>query len=311
MMKLLSLVLAYLLIPLTFSFSDPDVIETYFPDANEGGGGWWETSWFGWIYPENDTSDWIYHEHHEWLRITDGDSSGSPDWIDVWEDAMKWSWYAEQYEYPDIMRLSDNRWYSYDIGSTNPREFYDYTDGIAKIDYTKDVPSYTPGYWNDGSTIQGNNKCYNYGMNCRTDNEAQPGATVGGSCCDWAPDAAVCDEIEPAILPPCDGSVVIGDENGPVPEGKARVVMLTDDGDDFHFVRQDSDGYWSHKEGVKPATNRDSNDEIIINPENSYFVWEGVFGPVSYHDFCGYYYVVNSSEQEGQSNVNITGPYCD
>ena len=41
------------------------------------------------------------------------------------------------------------------------------------------IPSYAPGFWNDGSTVQSDNNCYNYGNNKRTDTYAQPGRRSG------------------------------------------------------------------------------------------------------------------------------------
>lgn len=35
---------------------------------------------------------------------------------------------------------------------------------------------------------------------------------------------------------------------------------------DYHFYRQDSNGYWSHKPGRKKAINYDADKKLIINP---------------------------------------------
>ena len=61
----------------------------------------------------------------------------------------------------------------------------------------------------------------------------------------------------------------------PVPEGYYRVALfLLNRRDhhhlslnDFHFYRQDSNGFWSHKDGWRKVTNRDKKGKLITDPE--------------------------------------------
>jgi len=56
---------------------------------------------------------------------------------------------------------------------------------------------------------------------------------------------------------------------------------------DFHFYRQDNDGTWSHKDGWRKVTNKDSHGTIINNPELC-------AKRTSTNIFCGYYCVPNN-----------------
>lgn len=38
---------------------------------------------------------------------------------------------------------------------------------------------------------------------------------------------------------------------------------------DFHFMRKDSNGLWSHKSGESPATNKDNNGALIKDPKTA------------------------------------------
>jgi len=49
---------------------------------------------------------------------------------------------------------------------------------------------------------------------------------------------------------------------------------------DFHFVRQDSDGSWSHKQGAGPAKKTDDDDHDIKDPEKA---------KIDDYKICGYF----------------------
>jgi hypothetical protein len=55
------------------------------------------------------------------------------------------------------------------------------------------APLYEPNWWNDGGQKQGNNNCYNYAANYRTDTFAQPGQASGAMY-----SALTCASVRPA-----------------------------------------------------------------------------------------------------------------
>ena len=57
--------------------------------------------------------------------------------------------------------------------------------------------------------------------------------------------------------------------------GGYRIAFLvTTNFKDIHFLRQNKDGTWSHKQGPSAVTNRDSNGNIIYNPDDCTFKLE-------------------------------------
>jgi len=57
----------------------------------------------------------------------------------------------------------------------------------------------------------------------------------------------------------------------PLKEGEHKVLLtISSDNGDFHFLRQDRDGFWSHKMSwYSYPTNKDHNSERIVNPEKA------------------------------------------
>lgn len=51
-----------------------------------------------------------------------------------------------------------------------------------------------------------------------------------------------------------------------VPEGSYKVALVSYSGD-YHWYRQDSDGYWSHKPGTTAVRRTDNSGNLIIDPE--------------------------------------------
>lgn len=49
------------------------------------------------------------------------------------------------------------------------------------------------------------------------------------------------------------------------PAGTYKVALVLSSGD-FHWYRQDSDGYWSHKQGLTPVKRTDNSGELIKDP---------------------------------------------
>ena len=67
-----------------------------------------------------------------------------------------------------------------------------------------------------------------------------------------------------------------------VPEGSYKVALVSYSGD-YHWYRQDSDGYWSHKPGTTAVRRTDNSGDLIIDPETC------DRGP--YTNFLGFYAV--------------------
>ena len=128
---------------------------------------------------------------------------------------------------------------------------------------------YNPAFWNTPA-VQPRNNCYNYAMNHRTDTFAQPGRISGHpnsimQCANVAA-AANWDGCTAA----CSGS-------------NKNVALVIWPGNDYHWYRLHSNGFWGHKPGGTAARNTDNLGRVIgggLNPANC------ARGP--YTIFCGY-----------------------
>jgi hypothetical protein len=162
--------------------------------------------------------------------------------------------------------------------------YYRYGRSIPVVDPSSH-PVYHPSRWNDAGGIQHSTNCYAYACNDpynhpRLD-KPQPGA-LGGITVQQAEASAV-------------RFAVMGDDmarkakmlqhliplirlrNDPVPAhavnvpGYYLIALVTAPGVDYHWVRQDNDGTWSHKPGWEKATCFDSNGLQIYDPRQAAF----------------------------------------
>ncbi|MEN6331997.1 MAG: hypothetical protein ABFD57_08420 [Smithella sp.] len=154
------------------------------------------------------------------------------------------------------------------------------------------IPPYSPAFWNDGSTVQFNNNCYNYGNNKRTDTFAQPGRRSG----DY-PNPMACADVAAAAV---NDGVLRLPASGVCPNKEDKIALVVDPGTDYHWYRLGTDGMWSHKPGGTQATNLDASGNPISNPETA----DRCSGWLCYTDFCGYFCSCSSSSQ-GQGHENI------
>ena len=89
------------------------------------------------------------------------------------------------------------------------------------------------------------------------------------------------------------------------PAGMSKVAAVVDKGVDYHWYRQDRDGYWSHKDGSNKVKTYDSLKRPIFNPElaSRDYRWQG--SDLNYEDFCGFYCVPRSHPIVLGRGVNV------
>ena len=75
------------------------------------------------------------------------------------------------------------------------------------------------------------------------------------------------------------------------PMETSKIALIVDPKRDYHFVRQDSDGYWSHKPGAMEVTRLDASKRPIIRPDKALFIYKNHKEPLIYTEFCGYFCV--------------------
>ena len=93
-------------------------------DAVDLGGGWRWLDWFGYFSVGN--CPWIYHLEHEWLYPF-GESTTD---LVFWDNGMGDFWWTGATAYPFLYRFSDGAWLWYQVGSSNPRLFYNFNTSM-------------------------------------------------------------------------------------------------------------------------------------------------------------------------------------
>jgi len=54
---------------------------------------------------------------------------------------------------------------------------------------------------------------------------------------------------------------------GKCPKNSSKIALVVDEDEDYHFYRQDTNGFWSHKPGATEVTHLDATKRPIYNPE--------------------------------------------
>ena len=78
------------------------------------------------------------------------------------------------------------------------------------------------------------------------------------------------------------------------PAKTSKIALVVHPGEDYHFYRQDADGWWSHKDGSNKVKRYDAEGRLIWNPETA----ARDYRPeafLNYSDFCGFYCVPRRS----------------
>jgi len=140
------------------------------------------------------------------------------------------------------------------------------------------APPYEPGVWNN-EFVCGATNCYAYAANDPyghlTGGFQMPGLASGEKLVAATPGECIrCAES--------DGMIFIGDEPASC-DGHYLVALRLWQGVDFHWMRQDADGLWSHKTGNGPASRTDHAGQPIIDPRTAFLKY--------HHEFVGFFLV--------------------
>jgi hypothetical protein len=125
------------------------------------------------------------------------------------------------------------------------------------------VPIYDPSFWNDEQDIRVINNCYNYACNRALQGFSNPGR---GSGQEASLDSAA--DLNAGVVR--DG-LIPTDPDRPDCKGCQHQIMMFRmlNGFDFHFYQRNTDGLWSHKIGVLPASNLDGDGRRIVDPRTA------------------------------------------
>ena len=79
--------------------------------------------------------------------------------------------------------------------------------------------------------------------------------------------------------------IIVSSRDATCPANTYKIALVMDPNDDYHFLRQNEDGTWSHKPGKGFVTNKDFSDEIIADPEAADMKSDSY----NYNLFCNYF----------------------
>lgn len=202
---------------------------------------------------------------------------------------------------------------------------------LCPMNGADDAPFYEPntfqGGWN-GNAIYNNhqlcNNCYDYANNKQTDTYSQPGF---GSGLIFDESLYACGNERSLLANPLnslaaasirDGLVKVKNCNKKLLKGEGWYVALLTGKvggkkgveQDFHWVRQDATGCWSHKLGWDSASDTDSLGRKIADPKNAQFRYNVFYGIPNnpelavYKNFCGYFITNSAVKIKGRGNPN-------
>ncbi len=130
-------------------------------------------------------------------------------------------------------------------------------------------PVYEPDWWNLNATIKGNNNCYNYACNHRTDTFAQPGRATGNMYTSLAGCNVPAGQKSAKTGAISDALIDTPAANNACPAKGHLVALVIWPGRDFHWYRKGVNTMWSHKPGSTSVTNLDNSGNTIADPRTA------------------------------------------
>lgn len=162
-------------------------------------------------------------------------------------------------------------------------------------------PDYDPSRWNKRRSIRETHNCFSYAMNVNDpkqiekcdddvdDCEApfhQPGSAAGYNRFD-SKRAKTCPNMIARILGD-NPNLRMTTFEARCPVNMSKIALVVDPKEDYHFLRQDSNHFWSHKAGARPVKNIDAKGHLIWDPSLADLNYAIENGVLNYTTFCSY-----------------------
>lgn len=166
-------------------------------------------------------------------------------------------------------------------------------------------PDYHPEIWNGVKAFMKTHNCYSYAMNVRDPKQIakckgkkkcaapyhQPGQASG-----YEPFTNNLPKTCPNMAMRIFGDnhdILRAEFTDKCPANYSKIALIVDQSDDYHFLRQDSNRYWSHKPGGNLVTNIDAYGHRIWDPKLANYSYADVDenSSLNYDIFCTYFCV--------------------
>ena len=169
-----------------------------------------------------------------------------------------------------------------------------------------DEPEFDPDRWTQAATVRRSHNCFSYAMNAMDYRRVEDCAKHGGNKCEVSyhqPGGTrkTNKRLRRESYARCKSLLTLIKQDVPTMrkikykqrcrEGYSKIALVIDPMDDYHFYRQDPDGYWSHKPGSQPVTRFDADGVLIIDPKTANRDYPTQGKSLNYTLFCGFFSV--------------------
>lgn len=156
-------------------------------------------------------------------------------------------------------------------------------------------PEYNPDVFNKRKGLKEAQNCFAYAFDYRkipkscTKNDCnmpfpQPGIKSGHK--PWSKvNGKRCPDLVGRLLGDIP-ELKISTFKGRCPKYYSKIAIVVDENEDYHFYRQDKNGWWSHKPGSSDVTNIDGTGRRIYDPKLASRYYPK--SDLDYNEFCGY-----------------------
>lgn len=170
----------------------------------------------------------------------------------------------------------------------------------SKMQLSGSEPPYTPSLWNSDPNVQMVHNCFAYALNILSSFLAEKCKNTKicdthqpGEQAKWPPmKEKTCPNLIARILG--DSTYIPIDYEGKCPAGTSMVAFIIDTKRDYHVLRLDDTGKFSHKGGQGPATDKDALGHSIADVRLANFNYSDKPDKLNYTHFCGYFCISRS-----------------
>ena len=158
-------------------------------------------------------------------------------------------------------------------------------------------PIFNPEIWNDDKKIKKKNNCYSYAIrkfNHTNRKKIHPGTLYKGNKVPKIKGIYTCKNFI-NNLKKDHPKLITSSYLKKCPCNYYKFALFLDNKKrnqkkyDYHFYREDHDGYWSHKPGKTKAINVDANNDFILNPSKADRNYYKKYKKNNYTEECGYF----------------------
>jgi len=162
-------------------------------------------------------------------------------------------------------------------------------------------PEYDPTLWNSRLEFRETHNCFSYALNvfdkrqvakCKSTEDCNAPLPQPGLASGWNGFSERRPKTCPNMFARIFGdnpNIEMVDFTTKCPDGSSKIALIVDESDDYHFLRQDSNGYWSHKPGARKVKAVDALGHKIRDPKLAYYNYTDTgASSLNYDIFCSY-----------------------